>query len=240
MSSIGTVSIRGRDMMNLFELMLAARNTRAAPDLGLQFALSEAQVKMALRYLVPLFGDAVIRMMMNQQGLATLLGHLASPQHQMDANANDLFQSSRILSNGTGLLSLLFHNEATIQVVASYAARGAEVDPAIIRRMLPYVATMYMGALSVRAREPLEKLAVQVENTSVQQSQAQSNGQVFATGQGRGMRWLAQFVVSTSATPQAAPKSVRKPMSIKDILATLSNIEKEEEQMLAPRSMLSH
>jgi hypothetical protein len=208
--------------MSLYDIMMSARNAHAAADIGLQFALSEAQVQSSLHYLVPLFGDAVIRLMLSPQGLAALLGQLGSPQHQLDSNAEDLFQNSRILANGTGLLSLLFHNEATIRVVAAYAAEGAQVDVGIIRRLLPYAATMYIAALSTRARAPLEQLAARLEG---------ENG-----GSGQGLRKLAELVLSASSTPQTkkpAPLPPHPPVSMKDILSALARLDFEEEKLAA-------
>ena len=112
-----------------------------------------------LTYVVPMLDDAVTRLMASPQGLAALLAQLASGQYQIDQNARDLFENSRILANGTGVLSLLLRNESVIRIVSYVAAEGAQVDVRLIRRMMPYIATFYMGALAKRSNKPLQKIA---------------------------------------------------------------------------------
>ena len=62
--------------------------------------------------------DALTRLMAHPQGLASILAQLASGQYQRDLQARDIFQDQRILANGTGVLSLLLRNEATIRIIA--------------------------------------------------------------------------------------------------------------------------
>ena len=179
------------------------------------FELSEPQIGAILYYVVPYLEDALTRLMKSPQGLAAILAQLASGQYQRDLQAGDMFQNSRILANGTGALSLLLRNEATIPIVSFIAAEGAQVDAVLIKRMMPFIATIYVSALARRSREPLQELAQRFENSTPVDGHSPHN--------------LAEFVLSKSPRAKSPPRPSTKRGSIKDILNTLSSLEMDEE-----------
>lgn len=212
--------------MDILDLILKAREGQTLQLLGRHFQLSHAKVKIVLDQVVPMLGDAVIRLMRSPQGLAALLEQLASDQHQRDVHDKNMFFNPRVHSNGTGLLSLLLRNEPTIRVVAAVAAEAAKLDPTIVRRMMPYIASMYMSALRERSKRPLKQLADRVEGHNHMR--------------GHSAHLLAQLVLSASAAKSQEPQTQVNRGSIKDILTTLSNLEKEEEGMAQVYSLDSY
>ncbi len=150
--------------MDILNLISTARQGQTVSLFGNHFNLSQQQVEAVLGYVVPMLEDALTRCMASPQGLAAILAQLASGQYQRDLNARDLFENSRILANGTGVLSLLLRNEAIMRTVSFVAAEGSHVDVVMVRRMMPYIATFYMGALAKRSSEPLQQLAKRCPN----------------------------------------------------------------------------
>jgi hypothetical protein len=201
--------------MDILNLMSKAHEGQTVVRLGTHFELSENEVGSILGYVVPYLEDALTRLMATPQGLAAILAQLASGQYQRDLSANNIFESSRILANGTGALSLLLRNEATIRVISYVAAEGSHIDAAIIRRMMPYIATIYISALAKRSNEPLQQLAERFNNISP-----------FS---GHGTYGLAEFVLSNTSAKEAEPNAEYNRGSIKDILNTLSKVEMDEE-----------
>jgi hypothetical protein len=200
--------------MDILNLMSKDFEGQTVTRMGSHFELSMSDVNRILGYIVPMLEDALTRTMANPQGLAAILAQLASGQYQRDLLAEDFFESSRILANGTGVLSLLLRNEATIRVISFVAAEGSKIDAALIKRMMPFIAAIYISALAKRSHEPLRELAERFTNT--------------APENGRGTYKLAELVLSKSAKQKTAPRRSYIRSSIKDIIKTLSTVEKRE------------
>ncbi len=202
--------------MDILAFMSKAKEGEAVARMGSHFEMPPEKLQQILGYVVPMLEDAMNRLMAHPQGLATILAQMASGQYQRDVLAGDLFDNSRIHANGTGLLSLLLRNEATIRVISSIAAEGAKIDATIIRRMMPFIACIYISALARRSQEPLRKLAERYTKSSPKGPQ--------------GAYQLAELVLSKSPMQKAPPHQHYNRGSIKDILNTLSRVEFEEER----------
>lgn len=205
--------------MDILNLISAARQGQSVPLFGAHFKLSQDQVKAVLAYVVPMLEDALTRRMATPQGLAAILAQLASGQYQRDQNASDLFESSRILANGTGVLSLLLRNEAIIRTVAFVASEGAHIDVTLVRRMMPYIATFYMGALAKRSKEPLRQLANRCPDIGPFSGHASYQSGTYK---------LAELVRTKSPSPKPLAATKQTNRSIKDILNTLARVEMDE------------
>ncbi|MCP4934149.1 MAG: hypothetical protein GY927_08065 [bacterium] len=205
--------------MDILDLISKARQGQSIPLFGAQFKLSQDRVEVVLAYVVPMLEDALTRRMASPQGLAAILAQLASGQYQRDQNANDLFECSRILANGTGILSLLLRNEAIIRTVAFVASEGAHIDVALVRRMMPYIAIFYMGALAKRSNEPLRQLANRCPDIGPFNDHASYQSGTYK---------LAELVRTKSPPPKPRPEKKQAMSSIKDILNTLARVEIEE------------
>lgn len=201
--------------MDILNVMSKAREGQTVDRLGSHFDLSPKEMQKVLGYVVPYLEDALTRLMANPQGLAAILAQMASGQYQRDLNVKEFFQNSRILANGTGALSLLLRNEATIRVISYIAAEGSKINVAIIRRMMPYIATIYISALAKRSNEPLQQLAERFTN--------------IGPLSGHGTYKLAELVLSNSPPQKPKPYYDHHHGSIKDILNTLSKIEMDED-----------
>ncbi len=214
-----TVKSGAVSQMEILDLMTRAREGQATRRLGSHFKLNKNQLAAILAHVVPYLDDALTRLMATPEGLAAILAQLSSGQYEKDMASRDIFENSRILANGTGVLSLLLHNEATIMVISHIAAEGAKTDVRIIRRMMPFIATIYISALAKRSSEPLQQLANHFSNITPLRSQIGNHG-TFG---------LAELVLSSSRKRNIRQRRKDKGGSIKDIINTLSKIEREEE-----------
>lgn len=175
--------------MDIIKLISASRQGQTVPLFGTHFELTQQQVEAVIGNVIPMLEDALTRLMASPQGLAAILAQLASGQYQRDKNAKDIFENSRILANGTGVLALLLHNEANIRTVSFVAAKASNIDGTLVRRMLPYIATFYMGVLAKRSNEPLQQLAERCTNI----------GPLHGQASGQGTYRLAELVLSKTS-----------------------------------------
>ena len=201
--------------MNILNQMTSPFKEHTPIRLAAHFEVSQHQLQSIFSYLVPMLEDAVTRLTLSPQGLARLLAQLVSKQYRQDLEAHDLFQNSRILANGTGLLSLLLHNEASIRVHSCVVAEGAHVDATLVRQMMPYIALHFISALAARTNGPLCELAERCADHVPAREHAPYR--------------LAELVHSVHDRKKKSMFARKSHGSIKDVLNTLARIDSEEE-----------
>ncbi len=201
--------------MEIIDLITKQGNGQTIRQFGSHFELSHQDVQALFEYAIPMMEDALTRIMASPQGLAAILAQLASTQYQQDLEASDFFSNSRILANGTGLLSLLMRNEAVIRIVSYVVAEGSNIDVKLVRRMMPFIAIHFINALAIRSHQPLRELADRCSP--------------IAPSRGEGSTRLAELVLSNTPKQEPPTRRENRAGSIKDILNTLSRIEMDEE-----------
>lgn len=134
--------------MNILETILSAQGGNAVNNLGTKFGLSGEQTTSAITSLLPALMSGMKSNVQQEGGLDSLLGALAGGQHQRYLDTPESVYEENAVQEGNGILGHLLGSKDVSRQVASRAAESTGVAPAILKQMLPVVATMLMGSLS--------------------------------------------------------------------------------------------
>jgi len=133
--------------MNLFEIMQSAQNGQAMQNLARQYGLSMQQTQAALDALLPAFSMGLQRQTQNPYAFGNLAQMMtAAPFGQMyDADGDGI--PDRAMPLGQDVMSQLFGSREVANAVAAQAAATSGVGQAILKQMLPVIASILMGGL---------------------------------------------------------------------------------------------
>ena len=137
--------------MNLFDLIAQSQGGNAINNLANQFGLEPAQAEQAVRHLAPALSAGLHRNTSNGKGLADLLGALSSGGHERFADDPSLLNSVEAYTQGNGVLGHLFGSKQVSRQVAEKVSAQTGIGSAILKKMLPVIATMVMGGLAKKA-----------------------------------------------------------------------------------------
>jgi hypothetical protein len=134
-------------MMTLFDMMQSAQNGQAMQNLARQYGLSQQQTQSAIEALLPAFSMGLQRQTQDPYAFGNLAQMMtASPFGRIyDADGDGIPDNAR--AAGTDVLSQLFGSKEVSQAVAAQAAATSGVSQAILKQMLPVIASMVMGGL---------------------------------------------------------------------------------------------
>ena len=133
--------------MNILDAILGAQGN-TTQQLGRQFGLDESQVSSALSALVPAVAAGFQQNMSSPQGLDGLLSALGGGQHQRYVDDLNTLESPDTVADGNGILGHIFGGKEMSRTVASNASAQTGISEGVLKRMLPVVAAMAMGAMS--------------------------------------------------------------------------------------------
>jgi|LNFM01.1.fsa_nt_gb hypothetical protein len=137
--------------MNLLQALLDANGGQLVGQLARNFGLDEAQAGAALKQLVPAVAGGVRNNLGQAGGLEALLGALQRGQHARYVDQPDVLGQPDTVADGNAILGHLFGSKDVSRQVAARAAQGAGLDASLLKKMLPVVAAMAMGALNRQA-----------------------------------------------------------------------------------------
>ncbi|MGL4240638.1 MAG: DUF937 domain-containing protein [Beijerinckiaceae bacterium] len=134
-------------MMNLFEMMVQAQGGNAVNNMARQFGLDASQAQNAMEALLPAFSTGLQQQAATPQGLESLLQMFGGGQYQgfHDADGDGIPDNAQ--TQGNDILGQLFGGKEVSRAVAAQASAMSGVSSAIIKQMLPVMASMLMGGL---------------------------------------------------------------------------------------------
>jgi hypothetical protein len=135
------------DVMDLIESILKAQGGTAVNRLAAQFGLPEDQAAAAVQNILPALAGGFQRNI-SHGGLDNLLRALAKGGHQryLDDPSTLGLESTR--DDGNGILAHILGSKDVSRQVAARASAKTGVSESILKKMLPLVAAMAMGAMS--------------------------------------------------------------------------------------------
>jgi len=134
--------------MNLLEMILNSQNGGAVRQLAQNFGLEQGQAASAISNLVPALSSGLMRNMSTGDGLQSLLGALGDGQHQRYLDDISTLGQPEAVADGNGILSHVLGSKDVSRQVARAASQQSGVSEDILKKMLPVVAGLVMGALS--------------------------------------------------------------------------------------------
>ena len=137
--------------MNILDSIMNANNGAAVRQLGSQLGLDEAQTASALSALVPALSAGLRQNVQSPDGLGGLVNALSGGAHQRYIDDPAVLGDARTVADGDGILGHVFGSKDVSRQVAARAGAQTGLAPEVMKRMLPLVATLVMGAMSRQA-----------------------------------------------------------------------------------------
>ena len=106
------------------------------------------QASSAVGALLPALAGGLQRNVAEQGGLEALVGALTSGQHGRYLDDPALLGSADTISDGNAILGHILGTKDVSRAVASNAATTTGIGEDVLKKMLPVIATLAMGALS--------------------------------------------------------------------------------------------
>jgi len=134
--------------MNILNAILGSGDGQAVGALAQQFGLSNDQASSALTALLPALAGGLQRNVTQEGGLDALVGALTSGQHGRYLDNPSLLGSAETVTDGNAILSHILGTKDVSRAVASNAATTTGIGEDVLKKMLPIIATLAMGALA--------------------------------------------------------------------------------------------
>jgi hypothetical protein len=134
--------------MNLMDVLLQANQGQSINSLSQQFGLDTKQTQNILGQLLPVLAAGLQKNTAQQGGLESLLGALANGGHQKYLDNPALLGAAATVADGNGILGHILGSKDVSRSVAAQVSAKTGVSDDLIKKMLPVVATLAMGALA--------------------------------------------------------------------------------------------
>lgn len=134
--------------MNLAQMLLGGGNDSALEQLGKNLGLDASSTRNVVSELVPSLSQGLRRNAVQGDGLSSLASALGSGNHQRYLDEPQRLGETDSIADGNSILGHLLGSKDVSRNVAAHAAQNSGVSADLIKKMLPMVATMAMGALS--------------------------------------------------------------------------------------------
>jgi len=134
--------------MDLLSMVLNASGGDGVRRLAQNFGLEENQTSSAVRSLLPALGQGLARNATSPGGIESLMGALSSGGHERYIDNPETLGSEGTIQDGNGILGHILGSKDVSRQVASNAAAQTGIGADVLKKMLPVVAAMAMGALS--------------------------------------------------------------------------------------------
>jgi hypothetical protein len=137
--------------MNILDSIMKAGNGAAVRQIGSQLGLDEAQTASALSALVPALSAGLRQNAQTTDGLNGLLAALSSGRHQRYVENPAVLGDAATIADGNGILGHILGSKDVSRQLATETGAQTGLAPDVMKRMLPLVATLVMGAMSRQA-----------------------------------------------------------------------------------------
>ena len=137
--------------MNLLEMVLNSQNGQQVKDLGSSFGFSEGEVQKAVGQLMPALSRGIQRNAASEDGLSALIKAVQGGKHQQYLDRPGELGKPESVADGNAILGHILGAKDVSRKVAASTSAKTGVSEDILKKMLPMVAAMAMGALSKKS-----------------------------------------------------------------------------------------
>ncbi len=141
--------------MTLKALVRDAVDGGTSSRLAEAFDVAPAQADAVLAHVLPELAWGLERNTLSRGGLADLLSALSTGGHEDYLNATDVFTDVAVRDDGNAILGHILGSRGASRRVAGEAARMAGLSGDVVKRMLPYLASILMGSIAKGGRGAL-------------------------------------------------------------------------------------
>lgn len=136
-----------REMANLEE-MLCKKNTQTIEAIADAAGLRPEQAESVVREVLPRFTKGFRSNLLSPEQAQELYSNLEAHHYEDYVNTPEKLCEANVKKEGDSILGEIFKSKETSRHIAQRVAQKTGVDIQIVQRMLPYIATCIMGALS--------------------------------------------------------------------------------------------
>jgi len=137
--------------MNILETIMTSKRGGLVQKLAGTVGLDERSLQRVIGQVVPALSRGIQRNAASESGFSSLINALSKGDHQRYMDNPEQLDGQASQLNGNAILGHIFGNKDVSRNVAGAAARKTGVDASIIKKLLPILAPIVMGALSSRA-----------------------------------------------------------------------------------------
>ena len=134
--------------MNLLDMVMNAQNGELVRQLANNLKLDEGQARSAVGALVPALSRGISNNTSSPEGLDDLIGALSRGNHSRYIEQPAALGDEAAVVEGNGILGHIFGSKDVSRQVAARAAESSGVDSGILKKMLPMLASVAMGAMA--------------------------------------------------------------------------------------------
>lgn len=137
--------------MNLLDLLKETGGEQSLGELSSRLDLGSSQTQAMIDAVAPALMRSLQKEAKSPTGLASLAKALETGSHKKYVEQPEVLQSDAAVSDGNRILGHLFGSKDVSRNVAANAAGQTGIDPALIKKALPLLAGLAMGALSKKS-----------------------------------------------------------------------------------------
>lgn len=137
---------------NLLDTIMSAQGGQAADALGRQLGLDRSQTEQAIKALLPALSSGMKRQVSQPQGMHALAAAVDRDGHDRYLDAPDLAASEAGVADGNGILGHLLGSKDASRAVANHASQQPGIGAGLLKKMLPMLASLAMGAIAKNIR----------------------------------------------------------------------------------------
>ena len=134
--------------MNLMDAVMKAQNGDVLRRLASNLQLDEGQARSAVGALVPALSRGISNNASSPEGLDDLIGALSRGKHVRYVEQPAALGESTAVEEGNSILGHIFGSKDVSRQVAARAAESSGVDSVTLKKMLPMLASVVMGAMA--------------------------------------------------------------------------------------------
>ena len=134
--------------MNLFDMLSQAGGSQSLGNISGQLGLGSSQTNDLVGALAPALMRSLQKQTQSGDSLAGLKSALASGNHQRYLDNPNLMTSNDARDDGNRILGHLFGSKDVSRNVAAQASESTGIDASLIKKALPLIAGLVMGAMS--------------------------------------------------------------------------------------------
>ena len=134
--------------MNLLDMILNTQNGGMIDQVAKKFGLGSSDTKNAIGQMLPSLSKGIQNNLSKQGGLDSLLGALQKGNHKKYLDNPDLLSKDDTVADGNNILGHILGSKDVSRNVAGQASAKTGLDAGILKKILPLVATMAMGAMN--------------------------------------------------------------------------------------------
>lgn len=135
-------------MSNILDILFADENKTALQEVQKNFNLSEKDTRVAVEELIPALSRGLQKNTQATPGMDDLLEALRTGKHTQYMEKPSTLGSSETTRDGNDILGHIFGSKDVSREVANRAAKQSGLSSTLLKKMLPVVATLVMGAMS--------------------------------------------------------------------------------------------